>query len=139
IIGCGHIGLRHAEIIKRNEECHLVALIDINESIHEKLAESFPEVPLYLSLEKYLESLTAADVLVIATPNGFHKQHALQAMDHGLNVLVEKPLCLSKADAEEIISRSVDRNLKVFCVMQNRYSPPSEWLKSIMESGVPGK
>jgi predicted dehydrogenase len=54
-------------------------------------------------------------------------------------VVIEKPMTLSKVDAEEVIHESLKVNKRVFCVMQNRYSPPSRWLKEVVESGVLGK
>jgi len=54
-------------------------------------------------------------------------------------VVIEKPMALSKVDAEEVIHESLKVNKRVFCVMQNRYSPPSRWLKEVIDSGVLGK
>ncbi len=139
IIGLGHIGKRHAEMILRNEEAELVALIENNESIHQNLNEIYPGIPVFSSLESFLQSNTKADVLNIATPNGLHASQALQALDNNMHIVIEKPMGLTKASTEEIIFKALSKNKQVFCVMQNRYSPPSEWLKDIVTRDVLGK
>ncbi len=139
VVGCGHIGKRHAEMIRRNDECELVALIETDEAIHPKLQENYPGVPLFSSLESYLNSDHLADVLNIATPNGYHASQALQALDKSMHVVIEKPMGLTKAHSEEVIFKALSKNKQVFCVMQNRYSPPSRWLKQIVEEGILGK
>jgi predicted dehydrogenase len=48
-------------------------------------------------------------------------------------------MALTKAACEEIIFKSLQVHRQVFCVMQNRYSPPSQWIKEILEEGRLGK
>ena len=79
------------------------------------------------------------DVVCIATPNGLHAKQALQCLRHGKHVVVEKPMALNKADAEKIIFQSLQSSKHVFVVMQNRYSPPSVWIKDLIESGRLGQ
>ncbi len=139
ITGLGHIGKRHAEMIQNNDECTLVAVIDTDEAVRSLLAEQYPALPVFATLEHYFESGISADVLTIATPNGYHTTQALQALDHGMHVVIEKPMALTTSQAEEVILKAKNKNKQVFCVMQNRYSPPSEWLKGIVEQGLLGK
>jgi len=63
---------------------------------------------------------------------------ALKAIKAGYHVVVEKPLALNLADAEKLVYASLKFGKQVFCVMQNRYSPPSVWLKEIVSSGKLG-
>jgi predicted dehydrogenase len=79
------------------------------------------------------------DVVNIATPNGFHSENAIEALGAGMHVVIEKPMALSKFDAEKIIYKALQMHKQVFTVMQNRYSPPSEWIKGIIEEGILGK
>lgn len=75
----------------------------------------------------------------IATPNGLHATHALACLEAKKHVVIEKPMALCKADAEKIIYKALDVHKHVFTVMQNRYSPPSVWIKEIIEKGILGK
>src|SRR4051812_31676420 len=79
VVGCGHIGMRHAEMICRNLKAALVALIDVKERT--ALAIDNYNVPFFQNLEEFLKSGIAADVINIATPNGLHAQHALQCLN----------------------------------------------------------
>lgn len=137
IIGCGHIGKRHAEMISRNEESELVALIDSQPA--EKLGIEKYKVPFFNTLEDFLASGITADVVNIATPNAFHAQQALMCLDAHKHVVIEKPMALTKQDAEKVIYKALQMHKHVFAVMQNRYSPPSIWIKEMIESGRLGK
>ena len=138
IVGCGRIGKRHASMVNINEDTELVALIDINKEIEESLKEEF-NVPVFQSIEDFILSNIEADVVNICTPNYLHASQAIIALKNGSHVVIEKPMALSKVDAEEVIHESLKVNKRVFCVMQNRYSPPSRWLKEVIDSGVLGK
>ena len=187
VIGCGHIGKRHAEMISRHPEAELVALCDTKPK--SELGIEKYDVPFFSSIEELLNSeretrnekretrnekretrnekretrsenpepntenrppitdhrlpitnLTEEiDVICIASPNGLHATHALKALEANKNVVIEKPMALTKADCEKVIFTALQKHKQVFCVMQNRYSPPSVWIKQMVESGKLGK
>ena len=137
VIGCGHIGKRHAEMIIRNEECELLALIDIKPKNELKIDEF--QVPLFNSLTEFLVSGIEVDVINIATPNGLHAEQALHCLDAKKHVVIEKPMALNKQDAERVIFKALHVQKQIFAVMQNRYSPPSIWIKDLIGSGKLGK
>jgi UDP-N-acetyl-2-amino-2-deoxyglucuronate dehydrogenase len=137
IIGFGYIGRRHAEIIKGHPDCDLVAVCDILPERQEQ-ATGYG-VPFFTDAQKMLEEGPAADVVCICTPNGLHAQHALLALNHKKHVVIEKPMGMTKAACEEVLFKSLQMSRQVFCVMQNRYSPTSEWLKEVVNEGVLGK
>ena len=131
VIGCGHIGKRHAEMISRNSECELIALCDTRDESLLNIEQY--NIPFYSSVEELLENEKNIEVVSICTPNGKHTEQALKALEYNKHVVVEKPLGLTKADCEKVIYKSLRQNKHVFGVMQNRYSPPSEWLKSVID------
>ena len=133
VIGCGHIGMRHAEMIQRNPEAELVALCDIRPAaeLARKGAES---VPFFNTLEEMFTAFPDIDVVNVCTPNGLHAEHSLKALENHKHVVCEKPMAITKADCEKIIYKALQVSRTVFGVMQNRYSPPSEWLKEIIEN-----
>lgn len=130
VIGCGYIGNRHIEMINNHPNAELAAVCDIN-FIYEY------NVP----MTSYIEDLFTYDfdVLCVATPNGLHYAHALEGLKHNKHIVVEKPMALCKADCEHLIYNSIQANKNIFCVMQNRYSPPSKWIKEIIENKTLGK
>lgn len=137
VVGCGHIGKRHAEMVQRNADSELVALIDTKPQ--QALNIDSYNVPFFSSLEEFLASGIETDVVNIATPNGHHASQALQVLESKKHVVIEKPVALRKNDAEQIIYKALQVHKHVFAVMQNRYSPPSAWLKEIVDSGILGK
>lgn len=136
IVGSGHIGKRHAEMIRRNPEAELVAMTDIKPK--EELGLSDLDVPFYLSMDELLNSELEIDVVVICSPNGLHAEHTLNALAKKKSVVIEKPMGLTVADCEKIIFKSLQVSRQVFCVMQNRYSPPSIWIKDVIDRGIMG-
>lgn len=137
VIGCGHIGKRHAEMICRNKESELVALIDVK--AEDELNISNYKVPYFNSLKEFFKSNIEVDIINIASPNGFHAEHALECLDNKKHIVIEKPMALTKQDAEKVIFKALHVHRHVFAVMQNRYSPPSVWIKELIESGKLGK
>jgi predicted dehydrogenase len=137
VIGCGHIGKRHAEMIQRNPDAELVALVDIKGKAGLNI-ENY-NLPFFNSIDDLLNSNLEIDVINIATPNGYHSDLAIQALNSGKHVVIEKPVALKKADAELIINTSFKVNKLVFAVMQNRYSPPSVWIKELIDTKVLGE
>ncbi len=137
VVGCGHIGKRHAEMVSRNPHAELVALVDTKNK--EQLSIDSFNVPFYNSLTELLSSGIEVDVINIATPNGFHASQALECLEAQKHVVIEKPMALRKSDAEKVIFKALQVHRNVFAVMQNRYSPPSVWIKDLVNSGTLGK
>ena len=136
VIGFGHIGKRHARMVQLNEECELVAACDTLGEANFDLTDY--KIPFYSSAEEMLEKESTIDVVCVCTPNGLHATHANIALEKGKHVVVEKPMGLSKANCENLIFKALNVNKHIFCVMQNRYSPPSIWLKEMVSSGKLG-
>lgn len=137
VVGCGHIGKRHAEMILRHPEAELVAMCDTAEKNSLRLEDY--EVPFFASLQNMLEAKLEFDVVCICTPNGLHSELSIACLETGKHVVCEKPMALTKADCEAVIFKSLQMSKNVFCVMQNRYSPPSAWIKDVINKGILGQ
>jgi predicted dehydrogenase len=136
VVGSGHIGKRHAEMISREDEAELVAMVDVRSA--EECDASHFGVPFFKSIDELLSSDVEIDVVNICTPNGLHASQSLAALEAGKNVVCEKPMGLSKDNCEKVIFKSLQNSKHVFCVMQNRYSPPSVWIKSVIDEKILG-
>lgn len=138
IIGFGHIGRRHATIANEYAGAEVVAVVDTIEST--KYHELFPTgAQFFKSIDDFLEANLNVDVVNIATPNGFHCPYALKVLDAGYHVVIEKPMGLSNTECEAVIFKSLQMSKQVFVVKQNRYSPPSKWMKEIVDSNIIGE
>ena len=125
----GHIGKRHAEVIGRNSGTELIAVCDIKPK--KQLGIENIKVPFFSSIDDLLASNLEFDIVNICTPNGLHAQQSIKALEHKKHVVCEKPMTLSKADSEQMIFKSLQVSKHIFVVKQNRYSPPSKWIKPI--------
>jgi predicted dehydrogenase len=137
VIGHGHIGKRHAAII--------AALPDSELEIgmrYELGGMSDPGSNTHTSslIPHHSESAhTSSLIAAICTPNNLHCTQAIEWMQKGCDVIIEKPMGLNAAECREVIEVAKKLDRKVFCVMQNRYSPPAVWLKELIGSGRLGK
>ncbi|MBI1191887.1 MAG: gfo/Idh/MocA family oxidoreductase [Bacteroidetes bacterium] len=139
VIGYGHIGKRHAEMIRSHSRCRLVAVCDVKPELEAHSREQHG-VPLFEDAAAMLQAKgEEIHVVSVCTPNGLHASHSLLALEHRKHVVCEKPMGLTKADCEAVIFKALQVSRQVFCVMQNRYSPPSVWLKDVVTSGVLGQ
>jgi predicted dehydrogenase len=86
-----------------------------------------------------LNSHQEIDVVCVCTPNGSHSDISIDVLNNNKHVVIEKPIGLSKSKCEKVIFNALQNQKQVFAVMQNRYSPPSEWLKEIIETKRLGK
>ncbi|ULQ56258.1 Gfo/Idh/MocA family oxidoreductase [Flavihumibacter rivuli] len=136
IIGCGRIAQRHAEHI--NNKALLVAVCDIDPGKADALAVKYNANP-YYSVEDMLASETQMDVVAICSPNGLHAEHAIKALNKGYHVLCEKPMALTAVDCGEMIKAAERANRRLFAIKQNRFNPPVEAVKRILEEGRLGK
>jgi UDP-N-acetyl-2-amino-2-deoxyglucuronate dehydrogenase len=137
VIGYGHIGKRHSEMILRSPESELVAIVDVK--FPNELGVLPEDVHFFQSLEELLASDLEIDVINICTPNGFHAGQSLLVLEAHKHVVVEKPMALTKIDAEKVIFKALYVHKHLFAVMQNRYSPPSVWLKNLVNTNILGK
>ena len=136
VVGAGHIGKRHSEMILRNDESELIAMCDVLSK--SELGLERYDVPLYNTISEMLLNHPEIDVVNICTPNGVHSDQAIEAISQKKHVVIEKPIGLSKNKCEQVIFKALQNNKQVFAVMQNRYSPPSLWLKDIVENKIMG-
>lgn len=137
VIGQGHIGKRHAEMIRRNAHCELIAVCDILSK--EKAGVADLKEKYYTTVNEMLSAHPEIEVVNVCTPNGLHATHTLQALEADKHVVIEKPMALTTSDCEKIIHVALSHNKSVFCVMQNRYSPPSVWLKELVQNKTLGE
>jgi len=136
VIGAGHIGKRHAEMVRRQPGAELVAVCDVR-TREECGFEG--DVPFFQSAEEMVFNGPSCEVICVCSPNGMHATHSLLALEASKHVVVEKPMALTTAECEKVIYTALHKHRQVFCVMQNRFSPPSLWIKEVMTKGLLGK
>ena len=138
LVGFGRIGQRHFNCLLNNEGSEVNAIIDSDSEVQNK--ENYPaHIGLYESIDEAIADGCDFQVVDICTPNGEHVPLALKALDHKKHVIIEKPMGLSKAECESVIHKALQVSRQVFVVKQNRYSPPSKWLKGVVSNKLLGE
>ena len=136
LIGYGNMGSWHVENVNaRIDDLEICAIYDIDPARCALAREKG------LQVCESVEELFALDIdlVVIATPNNFHKHYAILAMEAGKNVVCEKPACMNCEELEQIIDAS-KRCGKLFTVHQNRrYDPDYQIMKEIIDKEMLGK
>ncbi len=139
VIGFGRIGQRHAKIVHEYPHSELVSVVDVKADQFEGLDLFKTQPHKYNSLDEFLEKdKNESDVVNIATPNGFHAEQAIKLLNAGYHVVIEKPMGLSVESCEKVLSAMIETGKQAFVVKQNRYSPPSLWLKKVISEKIIG-
>ena len=142
LIGCGRIAVNHIRAAINNG-LHIVAVCDVKPEAMEMLLakcglENTQGIERYTNYLKLLEREKLA-LVSIATESGLHAPIALDCIDAGVNVIIEKPMAMSMADAEEIIRRSDERGVKVSACHQNRFNIAVQETRKALDAGRFGK
>jgi predicted dehydrogenase len=136
LIGCGRIALRHAEII--NETSELAAVCDIKKERADEFSKKFNATP-YYDIQTLLQNESGIDVVSVCTPNSFHSEHTIAALNAGNSVLCEKPMAISTAECRNMMVAADLSGKDLFIVKQNRFNPPVAALKNVLLEGKLGK
>lgn len=137
IVGCGRIAQRHAEHINKTNGAKLVATCDIEEPKSKDLAQKY-SAKAYQQIEDLLKD-DDVDIVSICSPNGLHAHHSILSLKAGKHVLCEKPMAISVHDCGEMIKTAEKANKRLFVIKQNRYNPPVDAVKKIIDEGKMGK
>ena len=145
VVGCGRISKKHINaIIAEHKRCELIALCDNNQDRIDKILDFYSEnlekkniflnkIKKYSSYEElinaHLKNQVLIDLIVLATPSGLHPIQTTIAASAGINVCTEKPMALTKSDAEEMVKTCEKFKIKLFVVKQNRLNPTIQALK----------
>ncbi len=139
LIGCGRISPNHIEAAKNNK-LDFVAMCDIlPEAMNEK-AEKFglEAVRKYTDYKELLEK-EKPELVAIATESGKHAEIALDCIAAGCNIIIEKPIALSIADADAIIEAGNKAGVVVCANHQNRFNKSIQYIRKALEEGRFGK
>lgn len=140
VVGYGpsfNMGKFHADIISKTNGLKLVAVADIDESRLEVAKKDFPGILTYKNIDDLLKNENI-DLVTIVTPHNTHAPLAIKALNSGKHVIVEKPMCITTKEADEMIE-AAKRNKVMLTVFHNRrLDGDFLTLKEIVESKLIG-
>jgi phthalate 4,5-cis-dihydrodiol dehydrogenase len=137
IVGLGGGASDMIPVFAQHPHIVLTAAADIDQGQLEKFHREF-RAKTYLSVEALCEH-PHVDVVYIATPNQYHLEHALLALENGKHVLVEKPMTLTLDDADVMIEAADRHGVQLMVNVKHSFDPPIRKLREIVQSGELGR
>ncbi len=143
LIGCGRIATNHVKAVLNNG-LEFVAVCDVvPENMELLLAkhglENDTGIQRYTDYKEMIRCHPELELVAIATSSGCHAEIALYCIDRGIHVIIEKPMAMSLADADEIIRRSGEKGVAVCACHQNRFNIAVQKTRQALEAGRFGK
>ena len=142
LIGCGRIATNHMKAAVNNQ-LEISAVCDVVPEHMEALLAKH-ELQNDMSILRYTDYRSMIqevkpDLVSIATESGIHAEIALFCIDHGVHVIIEKPMAMSISDANEIIRHSEEKHVKVSACHQNRFNIAVQEMRHALEAGRFGR
>ena len=139
LIGCGRISPNHIAAAKANH-LEMVGICDIDEEVLNDKAEKFDlgDVRRYTDYREMLRE-EKPELVAIATESGRHAAIALDCIEAGCSLIIEKPIALSLADADAVINAAKERGVKVCACHQNRFNKSIGKIREALETGRFGR
>ena len=119
VVGCGHLGKIHIKLLIQSKNYSLSGIYDSNSKISELAAVDF-KCKAYQTFESMLEEI---DVLDIVTPTPSHYEYAKIAIEKGIHVFIEKPVCSNIFESNELINISKSHDVKIQVGHVERFNP----------------
>lgn len=143
LIGCGRIATNHVKAVVNNR-LHFSAACDLEPDNIEKLLVKHDlngnaEIARYTDYRQMIEEHPEINLIAIATSSGSHAEIALYCIERGIHVMIEKPMAMSIADADEIIRKSEEKGVLVSVCHQNRFNIAVQKMRNALEQGRFGK
>lgn len=140
LIGCGRISPNHIAAAKENS-LEIVGLCDLQEQNMVDKIRKFKldsELHRYTDYHEMLEK-ERPELVAIATESGKHAAIALDCIEAGCNLIIEKPVALSITDADAIIRKAKGKGVKVCACHQNRFNKSIQKIREAVEMGRFGR
>jgi len=136
VVGCGYWGSKHARVLHAADGVDQVVLIDSREDRVLNLGRSYKTAPWYRDLQP---ALAQVDAVVVATPPSTHVAVALQAIEAGKHVLVEKPLAPTSEGARRLERAAAAAGVVLMVGHTFEYNPAVRKLRELIQSGELGE
>jgi len=138
VVGVGNMGMHHVRIyseLSKEGKVKLVGIADIDLDRAREIASQFRTV----AFRNYRDLIDKVDAVSIAVPTSLHRKVALEFIENGVSVLVEKPIAESIESAREIIRSAEKNNVTLMVGHVERFNPAVLKLKETIEEGLLGE
>jgi predicted dehydrogenase len=126
VMGAGHLGKIHLRLLKESERYELIGFYDPDKKSSTALSEDLGYT--YFKSQKSL--IAACEVIDIVTPTLYHHRIAMDCLEHGKHVFLEKPITHTVKEAKEIVALAKAKNLKGQVGHVERFNPAFKAVKN---------
>ena len=137
LVGLGTAGRSLPQAVAKTTGFSFVAGADLRQEAREQYGAEFG-IQTFDSVAAMCE-LNDIDAVYVATPNPFHAEHAIAALEHGKHVMVEKPMALTLEDCDRMIAAAEKNRLKLMVAHTRSLNPPIRKMREIISSGRLGR
>jgi predicted dehydrogenase len=138
IAGAGYIADYHARAIHADSDSQIVVVVEKFPEKATPFAEKYGIPNHYTTIEE-LANVGGVDALVIGTPNFLHAPQAIAALEAGIHVMVEKPMGMNAAEAEQMLAAAEKSPAHLMVAHCWRFDEEVLWLKKMVDAGKIGK
>ncbi len=140
IVGAGLWAQEHGRIFQEMKETKAIAICDLNKERAQAFAKMYgiDEAQVYTNHKEMLDQ-SGCDAVSIVTPDFLHTDIAVDCANAKKHMIIEKPLATKRDDVFRILDAVDKNNVRVMVDMHNRWSPPFNNAKAILDSGSMGR
>ena len=137
ILGCRSRGTSAAKAYHAHPRTEIVALCDLVQERLETLGDIVNVSAHFTDLDEMIQQ-TAPDIVAIPTATEAHHRLCMRVLEHGVNIEVEKPLCIDLVQADEVLAKAKEKNARVAVHHQRRTSPSMQAVAKALDEGKIG-
>lgn len=137
VVGLGKMGLSHLSMIRAHPAVSVDAVVDASSYVLDVLAK-YTGLRTFDDYEEMLDTVTL-DAVIIATPTKLHAAMVRTALERGLDVFCEKPMCLSSADSDALTALAAERSSVTQVGYHNRFVGAFAEVKRLLDAGAIGR
>ena len=137
-IGAGGIALHHMSYLCKMEGVEIVAAADVSEKALAKAKEEYHIARLFTDYNLMLKEVPEIDAVDVCTPNGLHCPNTVAALNAGKHVMVEKPMAMTKHEAQEMLDTAKQAGKQLIIGFQSRFDPKTKLIRDQINAGTFG-
>lgn len=138
ILGCGPRGSAAARAYRAHPRTEVVAVCDLAQDRRDRLGDELGVAARFSDLDKMIAE-TRTDIVVIATGTEFHYPLAMRVLEHGVNIDMEKPICVDLEQGDAVLAKAKEKGARVAVHHQGRVGAPMQAVAQAVGEGRIGE
>lgn len=134
-IGAGSIAIhKHLKGYNALDNIEVVAICDVSEKALENIKEQYPNINTYKNHNEMFKKENL-DIVSVCTPNKFHKEYTIDALEAGINVHCEKPIAMNEQEAKDMVDVKNRTGKHLMLGLNNRFTNQASFIRQYIKDG----